>query len=86
MKMPFGKYAGMEMSSLPESYLRWIVANFEPGRIRDEAERILASSDLRLERESRTLEERANELLGEKPLGLLRRGGGVARRRGMRGR
>ncbi|HLG43089.1 MAG TPA: DUF3820 family protein [Planctomycetota bacterium] len=79
--MPFGKYAGMEMSSLPEDYLRWIVANFDPGPIRDEAQRILASPDLRLERESKSLEEQANELLGEKPVGFIRRGRGRPRKR-----
>jgi hypothetical protein len=81
MKMPFGKYAGLEIASLPEDYLRWIVANFEAGAIRDEAQRVLASPDLRQERESKSLEERANEILGEKPLGLIRRGRGRPSRR-----
>jgi hypothetical protein len=81
MKMPFGKYAGMEMSGLPADYLRWIVANFDPGRIRDEAERILASPDMRLESESKSLEEQANEILGEKPVGFIRRGRGKPRKR-----
>lgn len=79
--MPYGKYSGIEMSSLPEEYLRWIVANFESGPIRDEAQRILASPDLRLERESKSLEEQANELLGEKPVGFIRRGRGRPKKR-----
>ena len=81
MKIPFGKYAGMEIASLPEDYLRWIVANFEAGPVRDEAARVLASPDLRQERESKSLEERANELLGEKPLGFIRRGRGRPKKR-----
>ena len=81
MKMPFGKYAGMEMSALPQDYLRWMVANFEAGALREEAERILASPDLKLECESKSLEEQANELLGEKPVGFIRRGHGKPRRR-----
>jgi hypothetical protein len=81
MKMPFGKYAGMEMTALPEDYLRWIVANFEAGPIRDEAQRVLNSPDMEKEREAKSLEERANEILGEKPVGFLRRPWGRRRRK-----
>lgn len=82
MKMPFGKYKGQDMSTLGQDYLNWIVANFDDGEIKEEAKRVLASPDLKLERESKSLEEQANEILGEKPVDLLRRGrGGRPRRR-----
>lgn len=82
MKMPFGKYKGVEMSKLPQDYLNWIIANFDDGEIKNEARRILASPDVTLERESKSLEEQANDILGEKPIDLLRRGGrGRPRRR-----
>lgn len=82
MKMPFGKFKGQDMSTLSQDYLSWIVANFDDGEIKNEAKRILASPDLQLERESKSLEEQANEILGEKPIGLLRRGrGGRPKRR-----
>lgn len=81
MKMPFGKYKGIEMSALPQDYLRWIVANFDPGDIREEARRILASPELRQESEAKSLEEQANEILGEKPVGFIRRGRGKPRKR-----
>ena len=76
MKMPYGKYKGQDMSALPQDYLQWILANFDDGEIKNEAKRILSSPDLQLERESKSLEEQANEILGEKPIGLLRRGRG----------
>ena len=72
--MPFGKYRGMDMTALPLDYLRWIVQNFDPGDILEEAKRILASPEIRQETDAKSLEDRANELLGEKPVGLLRRG------------
>ena len=62
------------MSALPADYLRWIVQNFEPGDILEEAKRILASPALQGEADSKTLEQKADEILGEKPVGLLRRG------------
>jgi hypothetical protein len=74
MKMPFGKHKGMEISALPVDYLQWMVANFDPGPIRDEAERVLRSPELRQEGEAKSLEDQANALLGEKPVGLIRRG------------
>jgi hypothetical protein len=82
MKMPYGKYKNQDMATLPQDYLKWIVTNFDDGEIKNEAKRILASPDLQLERESKSLEEQANEILGEKPIDLLRRGrGGRPRRR-----
>lgn len=81
MKMPFGKHKGMDMGQLPTDYLRWLVENFEDGEIKEEAKRILASPTLQLERESKSLEEQANEILGEKPISLLRRGRGGRPRR-----
>ena len=82
MKMPYGKYKGQDMATLPQDYLQWIVANFDDGEIKNEAKKILASPDIQLERESKSLEEQANEILGEKPIGLLRRGrGGRPKRR-----
>ena len=74
MKMPFGKYKGVEMTALPVDYLRWMVANFEPGEIKAEAERILRSGEISHEQQAQSLEDQANRLLGEKPVGLLRRG------------
>ena len=74
MKMPFGKYKGMEISTLPVGYLHWLVANFEPGDIRDAAVRILKSPSISQEEKAKSLEEQANELLGEKPVKPLRRG------------
>ena len=76
MRMPYGKFKGMDISTLPISYLEWLVANFEPGEIREEAKRVLASSDIKEERETKSLEEQANEILGEKPIGMIRRGYG----------
>lgn len=74
MKMPFGKYRGVEMTALPLDYLEWIVKNFEPGEIRSEAQRILDSQDADAVRREKELEERANRLLGEKPIEPLKRG------------
>lgn len=74
MKMPFGKYKGMEISALPVDYLQWLVANFEPGEIRDQAAAVLKSPELRQENRALSLEEQANRLLGEKPVSPLRRG------------
>ena len=79
MKIPFGKHKGQDMSTLPIDYLNWLVANIEPGDIREEARRILASGDVKLEQQSKSLEQQANEILGEEPVKLLRRG---FRRRG----
>lgn len=73
MIINFGKYKGIDMSSLPESYLKWLVENIEPCEVREEACRLLNSSDIKQERESKSLEEQANEILGEKPIELLRR-------------
>jgi hypothetical protein len=82
VRINFGKYKGMDMSDLPQDYLNWIITNFDDGEIKNEARRILASPDVALERESKSLEEQANEILGEKPVDLLRRGGrGRPRRR-----
>lgn len=81
MKMPFGKYKGMDMTQLPKDYLQWIVANFDDNDIRAEARRILAGPELQQEGESKSLEERANEILGEKPVGFIRRGRGKPRKR-----
>lgn len=82
MRIPYGKYKGQDMATLPQEYLQWLVANIEDGEIKEEAKRVLASPDLQLERQSKSLEEQANEILGEKPIGLLRRGrGGRPRRR-----
>lgn len=74
MKMPFGKYKGMEISSLPVDYLRWVVANFEPGEIRDAAQAVLQGPAVREEERAQSLEEQANRILGEKPISPLRRG------------
>lgn len=74
MKMPFGKYKGVEMSDLPLDYLEWLVKNFEPGEIRSEAERFLKSQDAQNVRNEQDLEAMANRLLGEKPVDNLRRG------------
>ena len=81
MKMPFGKHKGMDMSSLPEDYLQWIVSNFEPGDIREEAKRILKSPEHRDEQKCADLEAEANRILGEKPVDLLKRGFGRPRKR-----
>ena len=72
--MPFGKYKGMEIKTLPVDYLRWLVSNFEPGDIRDEAARVLKSDSINDEEKAKSLEEQANEILGEKPVKALRRG------------
>ena len=74
MKMPFGKYKGMEISTLPVDYLRWVVSNFEPGDIREEAKRVLSSGTIAEEKQAQSLEEQANALLGEKPISNLKRG------------
>lgn len=74
MKMPFGKYKGMEISTLPVDYLRWLVSNFEPGDIRAEARRVLESGAIAEEQQAMSLEEQANALLGEKPISNLKRG------------
>lgn len=81
MKMPFGKYKGVEMSTLPEDYLRWIVKNFDPGDIREEAQRILSSPEFKQDQKSMDLEEEANRILGEKPVDLIKRGYGRPRKR-----
>ena len=74
MRMPFGKYKGMDIATLPVSYLQWVAANFDPGEIRIEAEKILKSPSIASEEKAKSLEEQANELLGEKPVTQLRRG------------
>ena len=74
MKMPFGKYKGMEISTLPVSYLQWLVSNFEPGDIRDAAVKVLKGPSIAREEEAKSLEDQANEILGEKPVKPLRRG------------
>ena len=81
MKMRFGKYKGMDMSSLPQDYLMWLVQNIDPGDIRDEAKRLLESGESKKEQTYKDLEEEANRLLGEKPVDLLRRGYGKPRKR-----
>lgn len=81
MKMPYGKYAGMDMSQIPHDYLTWIVENFDDGPIKEEAKKIISGPDVDLEKKSKSLEEQANRILGEKPIGLLRRGKGRPRRR-----
>ncbi len=74
MRMPFGKYKGVEIPALPLDYLEWIVKNFEPGEIRNEAEKFLKSQDAQSVRNQQDLEAQANRLLGEKPISNLRRG------------
>ena len=74
MKMPFGKYKGVEMTALPLDYLEWVVKNFEPGEIRTEAQRILESQDADNIRKQKDLEEQANRILGEEPIKPLKRG------------
>ena len=74
MRMPFGKYKGMDIETLPVDYLRWLVANFEPGEIRSQAEKVLKSPAIAEENRAQSLEEQANALLGEKPVGGLKRG------------
>lgn len=81
MRIPFGKHKGQEMNTLPQDYLNWLVENIEDGEIKEEARKILSGPDVALERESKSLEEQANEILGEKPIGLLRRGKGRPKRR-----
>ena len=74
MKMPFGKYRGMEIATLPVTYLHWVMANFDQGEIRIEVEKVLKSPSIAHEERSQSLEEQANALLGEKPVSPLRRG------------
>lgn len=74
MRIKFGKFKGLELDQVPLDYLRWLVNTFEPCEIRNEAQRIINSSKSELN--SAALEEQANEILGEKPIGLLRRGYG----------
>jgi len=81
MKMPFGKYKGVDMGALPEDYLQWIIANFEPGDIREEAKRVLRSPEIKEQQKCADLEEEANRILGEKPVDLLRRGYGRPKKR-----
>jgi hypothetical protein len=81
MKMPYGKHKGQDMNVLPQDYLRWLVENFDDGPIKEEAKKILSGPDVELEKQSKSLEEQANDILGEKPIGLLRRGKGRPRRR-----
>ena len=73
MKMPFGKYRGMPMDQLPYDYLQWLVDNIDACDVRDEAISILNSMDAKLDNQYKSLEERANEILGEKPVGNLPR-------------
>ncbi|MEM3000589.1 MAG: DUF3820 family protein [Nitrososphaerales archaeon] len=68
MKMPFGKYRGMPMDQLPYDYLQWLVDNIDACDVRDEARFILNSKNTRLYNQYKLLEERANEILGEKPI------------------
>jgi hypothetical protein len=75
MILKFGKYKGMEISSVPHDYLQWIVNNFDDCIIKTEAQKILNSTQTKDDINNKTLEEQANEILGEKPIGLLRRGG-----------
>ena len=81
MKMKFGMYKGVEMSAIPIDYLKFIVNNFDDGDIKSEASRILKSPDTQIEHDSKSLEEQANIILGEKPIGLLKRGHGRFKRR-----
>jgi hypothetical protein len=71
----------MEVSSLPVDYLKFIVANFEPGDIWEEAKRVLKSPEHKDEQKCADLEAEANRILGEKPIDLLRRGFGKPRKR-----
>jgi hypothetical protein len=64
----------MEISTLPVDYLKWLIANFEPGDIRNEAVKVLKSGAVAEEQRARSLEEQANEILGERPVGNLKRG------------
>lgn len=80
MILKFGKYRGMELSQVPKSYLEWLVENFDDGTVKDEAQRILEGNEFKSDENSKSLEEQANEILGEKPIGLLRRGRGKYRK------
>ncbi len=79
--MPYGKYKGMEIVNLPHDYLTWIVDKFDDGEIKNEAKRVLNSSQHKKEQHHKSLEEQANEILGERPIGLIRRGPGRFRKR-----
>lgn len=80
MKMPYGKYKGQDLNTLPHDYLKWILENFDEGPIKAEASKILSGPNVDLDKQSKSLEEQANDILGEKPIGLLRRGYGKKRR------
>ena len=47
MKIPFGKYKGEEIASLPPSYLRWMLreVTFADERLLREVERVLAKDE-----------------------------------------
>lgn len=81
MKMPVGKYKGLEISTLPHDYLLWIVDNFDDGEIKNEAKKVLGSSQYKQDQQYKSLEEQANEILGERPIGLIRRGPGRFKKR-----
>lgn len=81
MKIPFGKYKGLPMEQLPHDYLEWLVKNIDASDVKEEAKRILGSADAKQEKRVKSLEEQANEILGEEPIKLLRRGRGRPRKR-----
>jgi hypothetical protein len=81
MRMPFGKHKGLEISALPEDYLKWLVQTIDPGDVKDEAKRVLDSGEFKQEQKYSDLEAEANRILGEKPVDLLKRGYGKPRRR-----
>ena len=80
MILKFGMYKGLELSQVPKSYLEWLIKNFDDGVVKTEAEKILNRNLVKGEEESKSLEEQANEILGEKPIGLIRRGRGRYKR------
>lgn len=81
MKLKFGKYCGLELSQVPRSYLQWLVSNFQDCTIKDEALKILNNKiEPDNDEDAKSLEEQANEILGEKPIDLLRRGRGKYRK------
>lgn len=44
-RLSFGKYAGWKLSDVPLFYLRWLVRNFKPCKIRSDVEMELANRD-----------------------------------------
>lgn len=80
MIIKFGKYKGQDMNSLPVDYLAWLAANIDIETIREEAKRILNSPGRVDQKNCDDLEAEANRILGEKPIGLLKRGYGKPRK------